>query len=62
MFKQSDKDKLDNLLTRNFRFFSIIDKNVRQAIYKHCELDFYKNKGTMVEEDVDLTKYLYVVL
>jgi hypothetical protein len=31
----------DDVLVENFRFFSIIDKNVRLSIYKSCELIHY---------------------
>ena len=58
----SEKEVLDTKLKENYRFFSIIDKNVRHALYKTAELIHYEKKGTMVEEDVDVTDYVYIVL
>jgi hypothetical protein len=58
----SKLQQLDNVLIENFRFFSIIDKNVRYALYKHLELVHYPVKGTCVEQDVDETNSVYVVL
>jgi hypothetical protein len=58
----SELEKLDRVLTENYRFFSIIDKNVRQAIYKSCELVHFAESGTTVEPDVDETQFVYVVL
>jgi len=49
-------------LTENFRFFSIIDRNVRLAIYKSCELVHYEKNETLIEADVDETNYVYIVL
>lgn len=58
----TEKEKLDRVLTENFRFFSIIDKNVRQAIYKSCELAHFEKSGLVIEPDVDDTQFVYVVL
>lgn len=49
----SELTKLDSVLVEQFRFFSIIDKNVRLAIYKSCELVHYPTSNTIVEQDVD---------
>ncbi len=54
--------KLDNRLVEHFRFFSIIDENVRFVIYKSCELVHFAEANTLVEDDVDETKYVYIVL
>jgi hypothetical protein len=58
----SKLQQLDNVLIENFRFFSIIDKNVRYALYKDLELVHYPVRGTCVEQDVDETNSVYVVL
>lgn len=50
------------MLVEKFRFFSIIDKNVRLAIYKSCELVHYAKSETLVEQDVDETEFVYIVL
>ena len=62
LLKQSERDLLDQRLVENFRFFSIIDKNVRTAIYRSCELVHYEHCGTLVESDVEKNDYVYVVL
>lgn len=54
--------ELDKRLVDHFRFFSIIDENVRSVIYKCCELVHFKEANTLVEDDVDETKYVYIVL
>lgn len=59
---QSELGKLDQVLVDNFRFFSITDKNVRYVLYKSVELVHYPEKGTVIETDVDDTKFVYVVL
>lgn len=59
---QSELEKLDGILVENFRFFSIIDKNVRYALFKTVELIHYEKKGTLIENDVDETDFVYVVL
>lgn len=59
---QSELTKLDQVLVEQFRFFSIIDKNVRLAIYKSCDLVHYQKAQTLVEHDVDETEFVYVVL
>lgn len=58
----SKLQKLDSILVDNFRFFSIIDKNVRHALYKSVELVHYPKKHTCVEQDVDETNFVYIVL
>lgn len=47
---------------RNFRFFSIIDKNVRYSLYKSLEFVRYPDKGTLIEADVESNEYVYIVL
>ena len=59
---QSKLQKLDSVLVDNFRFFSIIDKNVRYALYKSVEIVHFPKKGTCVEKDVDETNFVYIVL
>lgn len=59
---QSKMANLDSVLMENFRFFSIIDKNVRYTLYKSVELVHFPKKGSCVEADVDETDYVYVVL
>jgi hypothetical protein len=54
--------ELDKRLVEHFRFFSIIDENVRFVIYKSCELVHFKETNTLIEDDVDETKYVYIVL
>ena len=51
-------------LTENFRFFSIIDRNVRYALYKthSIELVHYSGAKTLIEPDVDETKFVYMVV
>jgi hypothetical protein len=51
----SELIKLDQVLVEQFRFFSIIDKNVRLAIYKSCEFVHYTKSETLVENDVNET-------
>ena len=54
--------ELDKRLVEHFRFFSIIDENVRFVIYKSCELVHFKEANTLIEDDVDETKFVYIVL
>jgi hypothetical protein len=59
---KSEKETLDQKLQENYRFFSIIDKNVRYSLYKSAKLIHYEKKGFIVEEDVDETDSVYIVL
>jgi len=52
------------ILKENFRFFSIIDKNVRYALYKtySIELLHYPDAKTLIEPDADDTKFVYILI
>ena len=39
-----------------------MDQNVRLSIYKNCEIVHIPDSGTLVEPDVETTKFVYVVL
>ena len=49
-------------MVENLRFFSIIDKNVRKSFYQFLELVKFPQKGTIIEEDIDDTDFVYIVL
>jgi hypothetical protein len=58
----SELIKLDQVLVEQFRFFSIIDKNVRLAIYKSCEFVHYPKSQSLIENDVNETQAVYIVM
>lgn len=58
----SELNELDRIMEARFRFFSIIDKNVRFALYKNLEFVSWESEGTLIEADVDSTDYVYVVI
>jgi len=41
--------KLDQVLVQNFRFFSILDLNVRKQLVKSGEMVHYPLQGTIIE-------------
>jgi hypothetical protein len=58
----SELNELDRILESRFRFFSIIDRGVRFALYKSLEFISWPDRGTLIEADVDTTDFVYVVL
>ena len=53
---------VDRRLCANYKFFTDIDRNVRFQLYKSAELVHYPKSGTMIEEDIQTTSHVYIVL
>ena len=53
---------LDNILSKNNRFFSMFDKGTRRQIYGICKLVLIQGSGVLLERDVDEANKLQVIL
>ena len=58
----SDIKMLDLLMVKNNRFFSMFDKQTRIAMYSHCKVNRFMQKGYQLEHDVEDTHYLQIIL